>query len=289
MLKKILLSCIALLLGLGIFFLVWPHQAAQVAKVLGVSITVANKPIENVSAVSDDPSAPFSVENIIDATNEQRIKAGLTPLKSNAKLEESAKLKVEDMIKNQYFEHTSPTGKTVADLGTEVGYDYIVMGENLALGNFTDANDLLQAWMNSPAHRANILSTSYQDIGVYAAQGTYQGHTVWFAVQHFGTQRDVCPSVSTALKSDIDSLNSTINQEESQISSLRTEIEDPNHVQGQPYTDLINQFNALVVVYNGNITTSQQYISQYNTQVVAFNNCLSQYQVSEPSESGSKE
>ncbi len=289
--------------GLLVFALVLPTQANQAAQtVLGETTTInrvagVSIPVNTISrAISSllpntkssqgttpvtvpKDTSPLSIENIIDATNAERIKAGLPPLKTSVKLEQSAKIKTEDMITNQYFEHTSPTGKTVADLGNEVGYDYVVMGENLALGDFTSAADLLQAWMNSPGHRANILNTSYQDIGVYATQGTYQGRTVWFAVQHFGTERGVCPSIDSSLKSSIDSLNATIKKEESDISALRTQIEDPNHPDNQNYANLISQFNSLVATYNVNVTTSQQEISQYNKEVIAFNKCLGQYQV----------
>jgi uncharacterized protein YkwD len=291
--------------GLLAFALLLPVQANTFAqKVLGQVIIVNNAigisaPVETASkAVSgviskatdalvstDTPgtpkdNSPMSQVNIIDATNKERVKAGLQPLKTNAKLAASAKIKADDMVKNQYFEHTSPAGKTVADLGDEVGYDYVVMGENLALGDFDSAAEVLDAWMNSPGHRANILNTSYQDIGVYAEQGTYQGRTVWFAVQHFGTERGVCPALSTVLKNNIDSLNAKIKSEEAQISALRKQIEDPNHAQDASYGNLITQFNDLVKVYNSDVQTSQTNISSYNKQVVAFNNCLNQYQVS---------
>lgn len=285
--------------GLLIFALALPMQANDLAqKVLGNVVTInkeagiptllpqgSKSSIGNSSSANapiGDDSGPLSIGNIIDATNGERIKAGLPPLKANIQLEQSAKLKVDDMITNQYFEHTSPSGKTVSDLANEVGYSYVVLGENLALGDFASADDLLQAWMNSPGHRANILNKSYEDIGVYAAQGTYQGQTVWFAVQHFGTERGVCPIVDTTLKNGIDTLNATIKQEETTIDALRTQIEDPNHAQNQAYTNLISQFNGLVATYNTNITISQEDTSQYNQQVIAFNKCLSQYQVAAP-------
>jgi uncharacterized protein YkwD len=299
--------------GLLVFALMLPTQANQLAQsVLGETVSVAHTnsistSSKKVSAILDStissvlskprttakstvtPNAvidtsPLSVENIIDATNQERIKAGLQPLKTSTKLEQSEKIKTEDMITNHYFEHTSPNGKTVADLGNEVGYNYVVMGENLAVGDFTDAHDLLTAWMNSPGHRANILNTSYEDIGVYAAQGTYQGRTVWFAVQHFGTERGVCPIISSSLKNSIDALNTSITAQEAAITALRTKIEDPNHTDDQAYKDMITQFNALVAKYNADLITSQTKIAAYNKQVVAFNNCLSQYQVSTPKE-----
>jgi hypothetical protein len=188
------------------------------------------------------------------------------------------------MIANDYFAHTSPSGKTVADLGQEVGYDYVVMGENLALGNFSNVNDLLQAWMNSPGHRANILNPSYEDMGAYAAQGMYQGKEVWFAVQHFGTEREVCPALDANLKSTIDAMNISIQNQETDITALKNKIEDPSHVEGSAYTAMINQFNDMVATYNADLATSQQNISTYNQEVVAFNNCLSLYQISTPSD-----
>jgi len=288
--------------GLLLFAIFLPTQANEAAqKVLGDAVTIntasgvagpatiisskissilAPKNDQNSAPTVAEDNSPFSPANIIDATNEQRIQAGLPPLKTNDKLAESSKLKVEDMITNDYFAHTSPSGKTVADLGNEVGYDYVVMGENLALGNFTDVNDLMQAWMNSPEHKANILNPSYEDMGAYAAQGMYQGREVWFAVQHFGTERNVCPALDATLKTDIDSLNASIKTQEDTITTLRTQIEDPNHVQGQAYTDMINQFNTLVATYNADLNTSQQKVAAYNQQVVAFNNCLSLYQMS---------
>ncbi len=288
--------------GLLVFALVLPTQANEVAqRVLGGAITINNAvgvnsaPVKTISnavtavistVVSDEKPAakkdnsPLSIENIIDATNIERVKANLPPLKTDAKLAASAKIKVDDMIKNHYFEHTSPAGKTVADLGNQVGYDYVVMGENLALGDFPNATELLQAWMNSPGHRANVLNASYEEIGVYAAQGTYQGRTVWFAVQHFGTERGVCPSLNASLKTSINTLNARIKTQEGQIAALRKQIEAPDHVQGQAYSALIAQFNALVASYNSDVTLSQQKVSEYNRQVVTFNKCLNQYQVS---------
>ena len=302
MVKKHIAIFIAAVLGVLLLIFLLPTKITEMAqKVLGDNViapvgTVLSSPIQaigtlfsphrSVSLGQEENNSPLSVEAIIDATNQERIQNGLQPLKTNSALEQSAKVKTQDMITNQYFEHTSPDGKTVADLANEAGYDYVVIGENLALGDFTNAQDLLNAWMNSPGHRANILNPAYQDIGVYAAQGTYQGQTVWFAVQHFGTEREVCPSISTTLKNGIDALNTSIQNQETVITTLRTQIEDPNHVQGQAYTDMISQFNSLVAKYNADLATSQAEIVTYNKEVVAFNKCLSQYQVPAPTETG---
>lgn len=215
---------------------------------------------------------------IIDATNRNRIAAGLTPLTVSKRLSASAKIKTEDMIARHYFEHVSPTGQNVSDLGARVGYEYIVMGENLALGNFANADDLLTAWMNSPGHRANILSINYQEIGVYVARGTYQGKEVWFAVQHFGTQRTACPSINKALKTAIEQTNQSLKDRQVEITKQKEILEGPDRPQGELYKIKVTRFNALVGEYNALLQTSQKDIARYNAQVKLFNSCLTKYQ-----------
>jgi len=216
-------------------------------------------------------------EDIIDATNKARIAEGIPPLRVNEALVASAKLKADDMITLEYFEHESPSGKVVSDLGAEVGYDYIIMGENLALGNFDGADDLVQAWMDSPGHRANILNTLYQEIGIYAAKGMFEGREVWFAVQHFGTQRGTCPAISKSLKRDIDVINADLDRQQIDIEILKKQIEQGT-VSGSDYEAKVDQFNRLITVYNETLGISRQKIFQYNAQVSKFNNCLLEYQ-----------
>ncbi len=220
----------------------------------------------------------LNVQGIIDATNKERISNGLPALTPNAKLIGSSKLKVDDMVTKQYFEHVSPTGQNVSSLGTKVGYDFVIMGENLALGNFTDATDLLTAWMNSPGHRANILNTGYQEIGVYAAQGTYDGRKVWFAVQHFGTPRTACPVINASLKTSIASLNADLKKKEKVIAAARADLESPDQSSGEAYKTKVARFNTLVSEYNTLLLVSQQQVAAYNKQVLAFNKCLTAYQ-----------
>src|SRR5262249_8345343 len=109
---------------------------------------------------------------VIKWTNIQRQENGALPaLTVNAKLNESAQLKLKDMFAKQYFEHVSPSGVGPDGLANEVGYAYASIGENLALGNFADDRALVQAWMDSPGHRANILGKSYREIGVAVGKG----------------------------------------------------------------------------------------------------------------------
>ncbi len=282
----------------GLLALSFPTQATQIAYrvmgTIGSDIVPQNiildiqKPETPIDTATDQgkpvvQSRPvtkgaLSIENIIDATNKERIKEGLTPFQTNNLLIASAKVKVDDMFARQYFEHAAPTGEGVSDLVDDTGYTYIVVGENLALGNFDTAEELVTAWMNSPGHRANILNKNYKELGVYAARSTYAGRTTWLAVQHFGTPRSICPGINESLKKSIDITNAELKKKEQSIITMRQELESWSGSQGEDYRDLIDDFNKLVNLYNTELATSQKKITQYNVEVKAFNNCLSVYQ-----------
>ncbi|MEI6022627.1 MAG: CAP domain-containing protein [bacterium] len=256
--------------------------AAQDIEIFPTTVDTAKT--DSTDATEEQPSfvqkykGPLSVNNIIDATNIERTKAGLTPLKTNTLLIQSAKKKVDDMIAKNYFEHTSPDGKTVSDLADSVNYKYIILGENLAVGDFVGSADLLDAWMASPGHKANILNSKYQEIGVYAAQGTYEGRTVWFAVQHFGTNQSVCPGIHANLKKEIDTTNEDLKKREAAIEADRKELETPMAALSIDYKDKVQNFNNLVSEYNTLLAQVKTKIGTYNDEVHAFNNCIGVFQ-----------
>jgi len=308
MLKTIFSFCIIGALGLLVVSFYQPERANQfVDRVLGVFVAqpileIPGKVVtperreanifypfiksssqgsegeEQSAAQTETSGTSLTIQNVIALTNQERIKEGLPPLSTNTKLNSSATLKVDDMVKLQYFEHTSPSGKGVSDLGSEVGYAYVVMGENLALGNFSSAKDLVTAWMNSPGHRANIMNSSYREIGVSLKKANYQGREVWFAVQHFGTTRAVCPIIDQSLKSHIDAMNVELKKRESQIVQKRAQLENSDYETNEEYQKDVAAFNALVKAYNTLLAESQKNIASYNAQVSAFNKCLATYQ-----------
>lgn len=214
-------------------------------------------------------------EGVIQLTNEQRIQNGLPPLKENADLDVSAAAKAADMFKNQYFAHESPSGVGVADLAQEAGYNFIVIGENLAMGDFANDQALISAWMASPGHRANILNKDYQDIGVAVEEGTYQGKTVWMAVQHFGEPLSACPQPSVTLKAQIDSDNAQISNLQNSLTSLRQEIQNTWPTDRQKYNQEVDQYNQLVSQYNNLVSETKNLVNQYNSEVSSFNSCAS--------------
>lgn len=123
---------------------------------------------------------------IVEYTNKDRATAGLSPLSVNTILEEAAELKVEDMVNNSYFAHTSPAGINPWHWFKQAGYSFVYAGENLAV-NFTDSVAVENAWIASPSHRANIMNPNFTEIGVATAKGYYQGAPTTFVVQLFGS------------------------------------------------------------------------------------------------------
>jgi len=132
-------------------------------------------------------ASEISKDSIIELVNKSRIENNISILVENEKLSNAAKDKLEDMIKNNYFAHTSPTGVTPWFWIEKTGYDYKYAGENLALG-FYSVEKEHQAWMDSPTHRKNILNPNYKEIGIAVGRGMIDNSSVMIAVQVFGAQ-----------------------------------------------------------------------------------------------------
>lgn len=136
----------------------------------------------------NETTTPYTVMQIIEASNKERTTEHLTQLTVNKKLSIAAQRKADDMAKNSYFAHYSPTGVSPWDWLRGVEYNYVYAGENLAV-HFTTIEKLMQAWMNSPSHRANIMNKHYLETGIGIAQGIRNGIPGWFVVQVFGTEQ----------------------------------------------------------------------------------------------------
>ncbi len=211
---------------------------------------------------------------VIAETNIQRYNNGLLPpLIENLKLDTAAKAKANDMFKNQYFEHVSPSGVDPGSLVKSFRYDYIVSGENLILGNFSSEQEVVQDWMNSPGHRANILNNRFVDIGVAIIKGTYKGQTAWVGVQEFGLPLSSCPAPLDGLKKEIDDNKIKLDNLSLQIDSKRNEINNANQ-RSKEYSVLIDEYNNLVNEYSQLSQDTKIFINQYNSQVSVFNQCV---------------
>ncbi len=217
----------------------------------------------------------LTVTGVVQATNEQRQNnGGFAPLHVNPKLTAAAEGKIDDMFAKQYFEHESPDGKSPADIIRGQGYEYIVVGENLALGNFADDQTLVQAWMDSPGHRANILNDKYDEIGVAVRKGTFEGKEVWLAVQEFGAPLSSCPSPSKSLKAEIDSNRTSIASLQSELQQQKSNLKNDHYESQSDYNAAVARYNALAKRINELSDATQSLVAQYNDQVNAFNKCL---------------
>ncbi|HLU21362.1 MAG TPA: CAP domain-containing protein [Bacillaceae bacterium] len=112
-------------------------------------------------------------QQVIDLTNQERAKHGLNALQVDSELSKVAREKSKDMANNHYFSHNSPTYGSPFDMMKQFGITYRTAGENIAMGQRTP-QEVVQAWMNSEGHRANILNKNFTHIGVgYVADGNY--------------------------------------------------------------------------------------------------------------------
>ena len=121
---------------------------------------------QNSTVTSDE-------QDVFNLINSERKKNGLTELKIDNELQKVAKIKAEDMVKNNYFSHQSPTYGSPFDMLNSFKVSYKAAGENIA-GNSSNSG-AVNAWMNSTGHRANILNSSYNYTGIGVVSGSKYG------------------------------------------------------------------------------------------------------------------
>jgi hypothetical protein len=134
---------------------------------------------------------------VVEETNEERADGAIRPLTRNATLDRAAQLKAEHMAEIGYFAHYAPDGTSPWHWFRSVNYPFVHAGENLAV-HFNDSQEVVEAWMDSPTHRANIMNGNYTEIGIGVAKGRFEGHNTVFVVQMFGT-----PAVANAVANTV--------------------------------------------------------------------------------------
>jgi len=162
--------------------LLWLNLALLVA--IKVAVPIGSF---GLAAITEFVSQPDAAQ-VVAQTNAARTSAGVQPLARNAKLDSAAQQKLDDMAENDYFAHVGPAGEQAWDFIRSAGYSYQSAGENLGRG-FTDPAALVNAWMGSPSHRANIVSVSYRDVGIAVGKYTLDGKPATVVVQLFGAPR----------------------------------------------------------------------------------------------------
>lgn len=144
----------------------------------------------------------ITIQRLLDKTNEERRNAGLGALSLNGQLTSAAQGKAQHMFTNNYWDHFAPDGTSPWDFINNSGYKYKFAGENLAY-NYMFSDDVVNAWMNSPSHRANILRSEYTEIGFAVQNGNLLGEDTTLVVQMFGTPQQSNPIVPVAQAEEI--------------------------------------------------------------------------------------
>ena len=290
--KKFLISVIVLIpiVAFGFYFFksseITIPTLAEISDYIGATSThkIIQKVEEKIAelppilSAKDYSESLLSVTGIFEWTNKQRkINGSLVSLKQNSKLNQIASLRIKDMFEKEYFEHKSPSGIGASDIAQDIGYEFILVGENIALGNFKNDEDLVQAWMDSPGHRANILNKRYTEIGISAEKGLYKGKKVWLAVQIFGRPLSLCAEPDYSFKKLIEEGENRVDLLNIKAKSIYFEIEsaakgtveevDEYNKKISEYNEVVNQIKIL----NPEI---KRLVDKYNGQVKVFNVCL---------------
>jgi uncharacterized protein YkwD len=145
--------------------------------------------VSSASAAASCPGADSQIQDLGTAQlessvtcliNEERTSNGLRPVRDDATLRQAALSHSSEMVAESYFAHTSPEGLTFINRITQYGYTrgarYWLVGENLVWGSgqLSTPTSLVTSWMNSPAHRENLLRARFRQVGVAAVRGTPQ-------------------------------------------------------------------------------------------------------------------
>lgn len=282
--NKKLLGVSTIVLAVVVWFLVrdelfnFSSRLSSIEKTAEIVVGEIKKEISNpppLRAIRESQQSLLTQAGTVKWTNGQRAQNGLPPLAESIQLNAAASRKAQDMFNRQYFEHFSPDGKSIGDLVEAAGYEYIAVGENLALGNYKDDQELVRAWMNSPGHRANILNTRFREIGVAVGKGLFDGKQTWLAVQVFALPLAVCPQANPSLKAQINWLELRIAELKVEADVILDEIEQYKKGGDRDgYNRKVEEYNALVKQINDLVVQVKAMVTQYNEQARAFNACI---------------
>lgn len=179
-------------------------------------------------------AANISPQEVVSLTNLKRVENGTHELVYSTVLAEAAKKKGEDMLARDYWAHVAPDGTQPWKFFIDEGYAYRYAGENLAR-DFSNANAAVDAWIASPSHRDNLLSSKYTEIGIAVVEGDLDGADTTLIVQLFGTRQGETDVPAVAASSDLDSGSNTA----------------PQQVFDQPSGEKIDQISESMGVVSG--------------------------------------
>lgn len=158
--------------------LIHPQDEVQLPEgSTGTSTSKAGTGDSDAKAPESRQAESTQAEAVLKLVNAERAKAGVPPLTLTKKLTDIANTKAKDMADKNYFSHQSPTYGSPFDMLKQFGVSYSYAGENIAAGQ-KSAEEVMDSWMNSSGHKANILNKNYTEIGVGFYRGGQYG-TEW--------------------------------------------------------------------------------------------------------------
>ncbi|WP_148588028.1 CAP domain-containing protein [Streptomyces sp. WAC01526] len=158
------------------------HRWSKGEKDAKPAATTSPAPAASPSAAKATAKASGATARVVELVNDERRKAGCSPLTVNAKLTKAAQDHSKDMADHRNMSHTGSDGSSPEDRITRAGYNWSSYGENVAYG-YSTPESVMEGWMTSPGHKRNILDCSFKEIGV----GHAQPDDYW--TQDFGTAR----------------------------------------------------------------------------------------------------
>ncbi len=243
--------------------LLTPHKTnnyrARVLHNTGITLVIAGFLIFNSFTKILD-SAPLHIlgftstitaDQVISEINAERLAAGLSPLSLSQKLSQAASAKASDMFSVGYWAHVSPKGVEPWDFILDTGYNYTYAGENLAK-DFSDTGRMVEAWMNSPTHKDNIISSKYTETGVAVVPGNLLGEDTVLVVQLFGSTSGNSGTVTaesgtttaTSLENSVGGESTTPKEETPTIAELSQPAQVVSSPPTQPLRSRWNEFSV---------------------------------------------
>ena len=234
---------------------------------------------------------PLTPEEVVRHTNAYRSAHGLPPLTINPALNAAAQARAVDMKVYRYFAHQNPdTGDGPAEAIEAVGYVAKVSAENIALGSWRSDRALVQGWIDSPGHRANILNPEVREIGVALVRdgGITAGRPVarLYAVQLFGRPLSDCGELPSdrdraaieAVDGRLELLNARLRDRRRELDDLQARIDRAGSQTErnrwiQERNQRVGEFNQLVAEANGVQDSLAVMIETLNAKVSDFNAC----------------
>lgn len=242
-------------------------------------VSIATPPL--IAEITGIVNVQLQDDQVFMWTNIRRAGEEISPAFSPSGLLNSiARARLNDMFTRQYFDHYAPDGTGVADVATQFGYDYITIGENIALGNVLSEEEMVQLWMDSPPHYENIVSNKYTELGVAVGRGTFGGSETWIGVQIFARPLSECNEPSAVLFAAIETKELQVENLKEEAAGIRATLNamKPTIQNQSEYNALVDEYNALASEINKVVAVTKKDVERYNNEVRNFNECINTHQ-----------